>query len=1121
MKTHCRASLKPYCDKQETPLGYTTQKVNHPCKYMQPVYCDFEVLRVSFLARDITVTVHTQSIGPYVLGLDLGSASLGWAVLECRDSNHPTIPSRIERSGVRIYEAGVEGDIEQGKDSSRAAKRREARQPRRQNWRTQFRKKKLFQQLQQLGLLPSTEQSDSASRKKMLDDLDHNLRSSHVDPQNHTANQQLPYLLRSLATSKQLEPFELGRAIYNLGQRRGFLSNRKTDTDEKEDGIVKASISELSEQLKDRTLGQMFVEDVDPDHNDPEQQKIRKRYTARSMFHDEFQRIRQVQQPHHQLTDEQWDELFKIIFFQRPLKSQRQRIGKCQIDGGQRCLDALDVYQQFRIWNTVQNLRIADAEAHQREAKLSLSEQKQLVTALQTRATMTWGKVKSAVGLGKVKGLKFTIEEWNKKGLIGHKTNSAMQHAFGDAWLLMPIAERDSITKEVVYFRKPDALRKRGQQVWGLPEDQAALLPAIRLEEGHARHSADTLAKFVDRMKQGEDYSTIRQQLTGIDDSAAMDFLPPLNKTSLEITNPAVIRGLTELRKVVNELIRQYGKPAAIRIEMSRDLKNSRDRRVKLHRDNEDRRRRREKAVDGILEVTNSQRYSGADIEKWLLAEECNWLCPYTGKQISKQNLVGNHSQFDVEHIWPRRYLDNSFANKTLCDAQFNRNVKQDRTAFDACSSLDDWEQILQRVQHFTGPVAALKRKKFLTAAADIPEDFMSKHLNDTRYNAVAAKKYLETLYGGLSDATGTLRVHAVTGGHTAVLRRQWHLDSVLSDDGKKTRNDHRHHAVDAIVIALTDPSRVQSLVNAAELSQRKRSKRFYEAVQDPWPRFIDDVQQSIDEIIVSHRPTRTLAGPLHAESIYSKAHTDQHGNVSHRIRKHITKLSATELKKGKIVDPKIRQLVADKLKELAETNPAKAFAEEKNHPNITTKDGRKIPIHKVRVEADKKPRSIGKGTKKRQVASGKDSNFASMIYAVVDDQGKEIKWEHKVITRLEAHERKSRNHNVKGEKILLPDRSDFDDDKQRVFKLALVKNDTVSLMGEHDDEVLYRVQQLGQGEIQLCPIDWPVMDKNLRSTWNRISSIDKLRMRKLRKTVVSPAGCVKTPAVVYPRRDS
>lgn len=1041
----------------------------------------------------------------YVLGLDLGSASLGWAVLACTEVDGTLQPTRLERTGVRIFEAGVEGDIEQGRDASRAAKRREARQPRRQNWRTQQRKRTLFRMLQQHGLLPASEKDDAASRKAVFDELDKELSEKHITKGDHTAHQHLPYLLRMLASEAMVKPFELGRAIYSLAQRRGFLSNRKADTDEKEDGVVKASISELGGQMAGRTISQAFVEDISPYNEDPSRQRIRQRYTAREMFHDEFNLIRKQQQPHFDLTDEDWDKVFKAIFFQRPLKSQRHRIGRCEIDGGQRCLDALDVFQQFRIWHAVQNLRLADAYALGRDARLTLEEQQTIVDALQTKASITWSAILKLLGYKKAQA-KFTIQEWNTKGLTGHRTNQAMINVFGDDWLGKPLEERDAITKEVVYFRKPSAMKKRGVEAWGLSAEQAALLPATRLEEAHARHSAATLQIFVERMSRGEDYSTIRKDITGTDDSEPVDQLPPISTAALDITNPAVIRGLTEVRKVVNELVRQYGKPTGIRIELSRSLKNSRDKRIKLHKDNEDRRKRREKAIEGILKQIPG-RYSGTDIEKWLLAEECGWHCPYTGRPISPSTLIGSQPQFDIEHIYPRRYLDNSFGNKTLCYHEFNRNVKKNQTAFDACSGLDSWEEILQRVNSFDGPVAALKRKRFLTAAKDIPDGFTSKHLNDNRYNAVVAKKYVAMLYGGLSDADGDQRVFAVTGGHTALLRREWGLNSILSGTEEKTRDDHRHHAVDAVVIGLTDPARIHALVNAANLAEKKASPRFYEAVQDPWPKFSRDVTASINEIVVSHRPTRTLPGALHAESIYSKPHTDKDGNTNHRIRKHISKLSATELNKDKIVDPAIRKLVLAKLDELGESNPMKAFAEEKNHPFLTAKDGRKIPIHKVRVFADKKPRAIAKAERQRYVASGKDSNFASMIYAVVDKDGNETKWEHKVISRLEAHERKSRNHKLSGEKVLLPDPSDFDDDKQRIFKFALCKNDTVLLEGPDGEEVIYRVQQLGQKEVQLCPIEWTVMDKKLRTPWNRITSIDSLRKRNLRAIVVSPCG--------------
>ncbi len=1031
----------------------------------------------------------------YILGLDLGTASLGWAMLECNEKGDPF---RIERTGVRIFEAGVEGtaeNIAQGRDSSRAAARREARAPRRQNWRTQRRKQQLFTLLQQHGLLPSSEKNDSDARKAVFDELDAELRKKHITTGDHAAHQHLPYLLRTKALTKKLEPFELGRALYNLAQRRGFLSNRKTDTDEKEDGVVKGAISELGKQMGDRTLAQTFVEDVHPDNGNPEQQKIRKRYTAREMFHDEFNRIREQQQPRFSFSDNDWSTIYRAIFFQRPLMSQRHRIGKCEIDGGQRCLDALDAFQQFRIWNSVQNLRLAEASLLGRDARLTLREQQTIVDALQSQSLMTWSKVHKLVGL---KGAMFTIQEWTKdRGLVGHRTNAEMIKVFGDEWLDMPLEQRDAITKEVVYFRRPSAMKRRGRKAWNLSADQADLLPGVKLEEGHARHSAKTLAIFVDRMSNGQNYSTIRTELTGKDESEALARLPPLGQAGLDITNPGVIRGLTELRKVVNELIRDHGKPVAVHIEMARELKNSRDKRIKLHKNNEDRRKRREKAIEGILDTVPRLKYSGTDIEKWLLADECGWHCPYTGKSISPKSLFSG--QFDIEHIWPRRYLDNSYTNKTLCCNQFNRDVKGNRTAFDACSGRDDWDEILQRVSSFDGPVAALKKKRFLTGADEIPDDFTSKHLNDTRYNAVVAGKYLAMLYGGLWDTDGKRRIFAVTGGHTAQLRREWGLNGILSGTTKKTRDDHRHHAVDAVVIGLTDPKRVQALVAAAELAERKASKRFYEAVQDPWPRFSADVEDSISQIVVSHRPTRTLPGALHAESIYSKAHVDKDGKQCHRIRKHITKLSATELKKDKIADPKIRALVNAKLEELGERNPMKAFAEEKNHPFLTTRDGRQIPIHKVRVDARVKPVAVGNGSSGRFV--DEDGNAALLIGANTETPTNAEKWTDIILTRLTVHQRLSQQKESTSNNLWFSDNDEFP-----FIRMVLFRNDMIELDWPERGRIACRIQNISQGDIQLCEHNQTTGPK--RSPW-RVSA-EALRKRNALPITISPTGKIR-----------
>ncbi|MGC4007486.1 MAG: hypothetical protein QM811_31935 [Pirellulales bacterium] len=125
---------------------------------------------------------------PYILGLDLGAASLGWAAIEIDGAEQPN-PLALLDGGVRIFEAGVEGDIEQGKDASRTVVRRQARQPRRQQWRRVRRKRQVFRALQRLGLLPPSKSDSSSDRKATLDALDETLRAKWLPVGEHDAAQ--------------------------------------------------------------------------------------------------------------------------------------------------------------------------------------------------------------------------------------------------------------------------------------------------------------------------------------------------------------------------------------------------------------------------------------------------------------------------------------------------------------------------------------------------------------------------------------------------------------------------------------------------------------------------------------------------------------------------------------------------------------------------------------------------------------------------------------------------------------------------------------------------------------------------------------------------------------------
>ncbi|MFH0937844.1 MAG: type II CRISPR RNA-guided endonuclease Cas9 [Planctomycetota bacterium] len=205
---------------------------------------------------------------PYILGLDAGVGSIGWAMLNADSKS-------ILRTGVRVFEAGVEGDIESGRDESRNLKRRQMRLQRRNLWRRARRLRKIFRLLQRATLLPAGEIKTPQQRDELLKNLDRELLAlaTHANHANL-----LPYHLRARALDHQLDPREFGRALYHLAQRRGFLSNRKeaAKPDEKL-GKVKQGIGEIWEGMKTknaRTLGEYFA------GLDPQQRRIRQRWTA-------------------------------------------------------------------------------------------------------------------------------------------------------------------------------------------------------------------------------------------------------------------------------------------------------------------------------------------------------------------------------------------------------------------------------------------------------------------------------------------------------------------------------------------------------------------------------------------------------------------------------------------------------------------------------------------------------------------------------------------------------------------------------------------------------------------------------------------------------------------------
>lgn len=1159
----------------------------------------------------------------YRLGLDLGANSLGWAVLKlpAGKNRKESDPDEIIATGVRIFEAGVEGDIEQGKDSSRGATRREARQPRRQNWRRQYRKAKVFGLMQSLKLLPPTSDRKAETRDDAITELDLALTQKWCPKGDVEAHQKLPYLLRAAALQELLSPEELGRALYHLNQRRGFNPNRKTDkADDEEAGKVYSGISTTDEARRDpsqpdrlRTLAE-FVRDefhlrdgtfeITSERSDsPTRRRIRRRYTARTMYRDEFCQIRDAQkQLGAKLSDADWARIERAMFNQRPLKSQRHLVGRCTLElnkagkGRRRCTIAVSAFQEFRLLQTVNHLRIRLSEKSERG--LEPAERALLIEHLMRDGDLPLKSRRkkgedqpcaSVTSLLKLpKGAKLSVQTFHNEDeddggetrLVGQRTNAKLAPLFGSRWWTIAESDRDQIILQVLHQSNPEALAAWAMARWELSSDKAQLLRKVSLEDGYGSLSLHAINRLLPHLRNGLSYAEARlnEYPNSNKPRAAQEKLPPVNDWNSDIRNPAVIRALSEVRKVVNTLIAKYGRPEQIHIELARDLKRSRKDRKKIFDQNEENRKRRERAKESILRDLKRSNPSRSDIEKWLLAEECNWQCPYTGKQISPHSLLVD-SLFDVEHIYPRKYLDDSFANKTLCDHEFNRNRKKDRLPAE-CLSGPELEEVLARVRRFKTDKPEAKLKRF--AAEEVSEDFVARQLNDTRYNSTLAADFLGTLYGGRINARGEQCIVTPTGNLTWMLRRGWGLDSIISGTDQKNRDDHRHHAIDAICIGMSSHKEINKVSELASKPHLPggRFNEFLNSLDTPWKEFLTQAEASINSILVSHRPTRTIAGPLHAETNYSKPFVIPNSDppsltksgkpakakpptIVHRVRKSLDKLTEKEIQGDQIVDPNVRRAVQQKFDELC----AKATTKAGRLPSNLWNDQSKIenfprllpssdlaakrkakgaascgsPIFKVRLSTDTKPRVIGTGVRLRYVASGKDSNYASMVYAILDPDGQELRWEHEIITRRDAYQRLSANgggkkvsRNLRKQgKASAPPEATTEPAPERVliprtteellamdtppFKLkpgqtvrylfTLVKNDMVRLEGPDGSLTLYRIQKLSESEIQLCEHTRTTITNADRTTWNRITSLETFRKRGVKKVRVSPIG--------------
>jgi CRISPR-associated endonuclease Csn1 len=882
-----------------------------------------------------------------VLGLDLGVTSVGWALIDEQSQKVLDAGSRIFSPGVNVSPVG--------KEESKNANRRQARQTRRQIFRRKQRQDLVLQIFQSLRWLPTDE--------TYLEEI------FKTDP----------YQLRKKALDEALSLQELARILYHLSKRRGFKSSRKSgDTDDGtlfkgDEKLGKIGINELSlemEQRQCRTIGEYFA------GLDTHTKRIRSRYVLRSQYQDEFEQIWEAQLRFHpeiqkpltyegmvrQLCStqqrEKWlkQDLYTFlkeyaIYFQRPLKSQKGLIGKCFLESTcKRAPLSAPHVQEFRIWDKLYSITLTGEG--RADSPLSSDEMTKAFEWLNVSKEKTIDDL--------LKYLKLTAYEANYKTdtkLKGNRTAHALMSVFGkQGWANMNTQQQFDAWKLVYDAEDNDFLVQYGQQKWNLTDEQAQKLAKVSFEKDYASLSSKAINKLLPLMRTGRySYSAACQEV-GYHHSQANVAKgeanqlpePPLKR------NPIVQQALNELKKVVNTLVQSYGlKPDEIRVELARELKMPKQKRETILADNKAREREHERIWNVLkhdFRVFANVDPSSDDIVKYKLWEECNHICPYTGDQISKELLY--NPAFEVEHIIPySRSLDDSFQNKTLCKAEFNRNIKKEMIPYEMLErsviTQEQYDAILERVKTFrkNGQFPVGKFRRFLRKS--VSTDFVSQQLNDTAYLSREAKSYLSHICP---------KVQVSNGQSTAILRHLWGLNRVLNPQGVnlKTREDHRHHAVDAVVVACTTPAMLKRLSGFNQKGKTATARDF----PFPWATFRQDVKTKVNEVLISHRHKSRVRGKLHDETMYGavrgfdqQQQKDDKGLPVFTVRKDLRSLSPAMI--HKIADPVIRQLVLNRLAQFGVntsekfTIPPNAFTAPLYMP---TKSGVQIQIKKVRI---------------------------------------------------------------------------------------------------------------------------------------------------------------------------
>lgn len=1089
-------------------------------------------------------------------GLDIGTTSIGWAIVE--------EGVEIQKAGVHIFPVGVRDDkyAKSGTEESKNVGRRNARMARRLLFRYKLRRAQLLRILLQNGMMPDTTTIGDCSfyLPLLAKDL---------------------FSLRAKALDGPISLNELGRILLHLNQRRGFKSGRKgKKSGEDETGILK-TMGELDAKIEAsgaRTLGEYFYKlyeavEHKPDWHNPDEplelirnraHKAQSRYVYRSTYEKEFDAIWAEQKKHHSILTDELKIAIKdrTIFYQRPLKSAKHLVARCPFYAKKRVMPkSHPLYQEFRIWQMLSNLRITvpsnRGSAYRAEAKLTLEEKHALAKLYQYEEQV--GKKKradclKAFGIGSEAS--FNVIEGMDKG---NSTLGQFVDALGKERVLrMPVEEVEQLW-HVIYCANEDGdLHEKLVKFYHFNTDEADELVAINLVLDYGSLSRKAVTGILAHMKEGMDYAEAclacgfhhSHDAEAVDPNRILEDKLVRTKDD-DLRNPLVTKVVSETYRLVNALISAYGRPDLIKVEFARSLQKPKAAREKELNQNREKQARREayanflknhpaamhirmsssliakfelflelehsledlKRLDPEVDVDAFSKFASRvnpkDQVKYHLWMECGRISPYTGKVIRLSDLFS--PEIEIEHILPYSISqDNSFINLTLAERSFNE-AKGNRTPIDYFKTRPEAELIAFKKRAAIFGEGKRKRLLFDGTDEEIENKFRPDALAATAYiSRVVRKKFLKVVK----------EVQTTNGQTTKVLRDKWGLNHLLEpEEGKKNRNDHRHHAVDALVIACTTRSQIQKLSREATFDHRGKLR--IENFPAPMERFYHQAEVAISEVLVSYRKENQLIstrsnvyrkgkevlnrqsglmnvrGPLHEETLYGQITHPQEKKKVFVVRKKLAALKVKQL--SDVVDKAVREWLTQLTQGYKPDELLGKIFPDGIYMN-SQKEGIKVPIYKVRLRVNSNSMIQLRPNENPNLFAESGSNYGTAFYQ--DANGK---FEESTVNFFEAVSRKRNGIPVFPAQL---------DGKQLYCVLQI--NDLVLIDLSRDDarmaspallsKHLYRVQKISKGDYNFRHHLAARIDND--STLIRIRSAKDIR--RILPIKLDPSGRVK-----------